>query len=93
MSVRPHGINRPPLDEFHEMLYLRAFRISVEKIQVSLKSDRNNGHFTRRRIFIYDNIPLSSSKNEKYFSQNYRENQNTYFTFSNSFPKMASFMR
>ena len=33
--------------DFHEILYLRIFRKSVEKIQVSLKSNRNNGHFTR----------------------------------------------
>jgi hypothetical protein len=28
---------------FHEMLYLSIFRKSVEKIQVSIKSDKNNG--------------------------------------------------
>jgi hypothetical protein len=27
--------------DFHEMLYLRIFRKSVEKIQVSLKSNNN----------------------------------------------------
>jgi hypothetical protein len=47
---------------FQEILYLSIFRKSVEKIQVSLKSDKNNGHFTRRRpIYIYDHISLSSS--------------------------------
>jgi hypothetical protein len=29
--------------DFHEIRYLRIFRKSVEKIQVSLKSDKNNG--------------------------------------------------
>jgi len=33
----------------------------VEKIQVSLKSDRNNGYFTSRPMYIYDNISLNSS--------------------------------
>jgi hypothetical protein len=32
--------------DFHEILYLRIFRKYVEKIQVSLKSDKNNGYFT-----------------------------------------------
>jgi hypothetical protein len=34
--------------DFHEMLYLSIFRKSVAKIQVSLKSDKNNGYFTWR---------------------------------------------
>jgi hypothetical protein len=29
--------------DFHEILYLRIFRKSVEKIQVLLKSEKNNG--------------------------------------------------
>ena len=29
--------------EFHEILYLSVFRKSVEKIQVSLKYDKDNG--------------------------------------------------
>jgi len=32
--------------EFLEILYLGNFRNSVEKILVSLISDKNNGHFT-----------------------------------------------
>jgi len=31
------------------------FRKSVEKIQVSLKSEKNNGRFTWRCMYIYDN--------------------------------------
>jgi len=34
---------------------------SVEIIQVSLKSDNNNGYFTWRPVCIYDHISLSSS--------------------------------
>ena len=30
---------------FHEILYLSIFRNSIEKIRVSLKSDKNNGYF------------------------------------------------
>jgi hypothetical protein len=31
--------------DFHEIWYLRIFRKSAEKIQVSLKSEKNNGYF------------------------------------------------
>ena len=37
------------------------FRKYVQKIQMSLKSDKNNGCFTWRRFHIYDNISLDSS--------------------------------
>jgi len=46
---------------FYEIQYLSVFRKSVEKIQISLKSDKNNGHFTRRPIHIFYNISLISS--------------------------------
>jgi hypothetical protein len=36
----PHGTT-----DFHEILYLCIFRTYVEKTQVSLKSDKNNGYF------------------------------------------------
>ena len=44
------------LTDFDKTWYLRVFRESVEKIQVSLKSDKNNGHFTWRDFHIYDDI-------------------------------------
>jgi len=34
------------LSDFREIWYFGIFRESVEKIQVSLKSDKNNGYFT-----------------------------------------------
>jgi hypothetical protein len=34
----------PHWTDFYEIWYLNIFRISVEKIQVSLKSVKNNGH-------------------------------------------------
>ena len=54
---------------FHEILYLGTFRKYVEKIQVSLKSNKNNGYFTRGPMYIYDNISLNSTYNEKCFQQ------------------------
>jgi hypothetical protein len=52
---------------------LRTSRNTVEKIQVSLKSDKNNGYFTRRAIHIYD-ILLNSS-----WKKRCREYENAYF--------------
>ena len=33
--------------------------MSVENIQFSLKSDKNNGHATRKPIYVYGNISLT----------------------------------
>ena len=32
--------------DFHDIWYASIFQNSVEKIQISLKSDKNNGYFT-----------------------------------------------
>jgi hypothetical protein len=40
----------------YEIWYLSTFRNSVDKIQVSLKSENNNLYFTRWPMHIYDNI-------------------------------------
>jgi hypothetical protein len=40
----------------HEFRYLSIFRKSVNKIQVSLKSEKNNGYCTWRPTFTYDHI-------------------------------------
>jgi len=40
---------------------LRIFRKTVEKIQVSLKSEKDNGYLTWRTIYIFYHISLSSS--------------------------------
>jgi len=47
--------------DFHDILYLSIFLEFVEKIQVSLKYDKNNGYFTWRTTCIFDHILLSSS--------------------------------
>ena len=39
--------------DFHEIWYLGIFRKCVEKIKVSLKSDKNKGYFTWRPINIF----------------------------------------
>jgi hypothetical protein len=44
---------------FHENSYLSISRKSVEKTHVSLKSEKKNGYFTWRRMYIYDNISMN----------------------------------
>jgi len=40
---------------------LSIFRKTVEKIQDSLKSGKNNGYFTWSPVRLFDHISLSSS--------------------------------
>jgi hypothetical protein len=66
LSVRVEQLDSLWTD-FDEILYLGIFRKSVEKIQVSIKSNKSNEYFTWRRFHIYDSISLKSSENEKSF--------------------------
>jgi len=63
--------------DFHEIWCFNTFRKSVKKIQVSLKSDKNNGYFTWKPIFVFDHITLSSSYNDNFFrkKQSLRDNK------------------
>jgi len=40
---------------------MNIFLKSVEKIEVLLKSDKNNGYFTWRPVYIYGSISLNYS--------------------------------
>jgi len=42
--------------EFHHIWYMNIFRKSIEKIPVWLNSDKNNGYFTLRPMYIYDSV-------------------------------------
>jgi hypothetical protein len=53
-----HGFNWM---DFQYIWYLTIFLSSVEKVQVSLKSDKNNAYCAWRPTYIYDNISLISS--------------------------------
>ena len=71
MTVRP-SVRTEKLGShwtvFHSsILYLCVSRISVERIQCSLKSDTSNGYFTCRPMSIFDHISFSSSSNGKCF--------------------------
>jgi len=62
-----------------------SFRKSVEKIQISLKSDKNNRYFKWSPIYIYDNISLSSSYNKLCLRKKLYREIKTYFMFKNNF--------
>jgi len=49
--------------DFHEIWYLNIFKKSAQKIQVSLKSDKNNRYFMWRSVYFYGLLfnSLSSS--------------------------------
>jgi len=49
------GKTRLPLDGFSWNLIFEDFQKSLEKLQVSLKSDENKGYVTRRPMYICDN--------------------------------------
>jgi len=57
--------------------YVSIFRKSVQQIQVLLKSDMNNGYFTRIPVNVCDNTSVDHSQNEKCFRQTKQSNQNT----------------
>jgi hypothetical protein len=59
-SVRTEQLGSQ-LAEFHEICYLSIFRKYAYRIQPSLKSDKNDGYFTWRILYIYGNISFSSS--------------------------------
>ena len=89
MSVRPHGTTWLPVYEFSWNSYLSIFRKSVDKIQVSSKSDKNNGYFTWRPIYIFDHIWLISSYRRNVSDKSWRGNQNTHFIMLNKVPPPA----
>jgi hypothetical protein len=59
LYVHPHGTTQLPNNGFSLNLAFDDFeKKSVEKIQMALKSDKNNGYFTWKPMDIYDNTSL-----------------------------------
>jgi hypothetical protein len=78
-SVRMEHLGSHRTD-FHEIWYMNIFRKSFEKIQVSLKSDKNNGtsheyQYTFFFIISRSVLPRMSNVSDK----SCRENQNTFY--------------
>ena len=72
MSVRLHAAVQHPLDGFSWNLIFDYFSNIVEKVEVSLKSDMNNGtlHEDQYTFFFFNRVSLisvTSSQNEKCF--------------------------
>ena len=57
------------------------FRKSVGKFQIFLKSNNNKGTLHKDLFYIYDNVSLISSYNEKFFRQNLYRKSNAHFLF------------
>ena len=72
--------------DFHEIWYFSIFQKYVQKIQVSLKSDKINGYLTGRPIYIFDHISLNS-KNENCFKV--VEQVKTHILFNTLFQKLC----
>jgi len=79
-SLRPHGKTRAPMDGFSWNLILEYFsKKSVEEIQVSLKSDKNN----QLTLLIISRSFLLRMR--KITDKDCREYQNIHFRFNNIF--------
>ena len=81
LSVRMVQLGSHSTD-FHEILYPSVFRKTIDKIQVSLHSDENNGYFNMKTIYIPDHISLNESWNDV-SHKSCRGNQNTQIAFTN----------
>jgi hypothetical protein len=89
MSVCPSAFNNStPTGRIFIKFDIWGFfeNLSWKKIQVSLKSEKNNRYYTWRPTYIYDNISLYSFQKEKHLYK-VVENQNPHFMFNNFFPE------
>ena len=71
--------------DFHELWYLSIFWKSVKTIQVSLKSDKNNGYFTWRPIISHSFLLRMKNVSDKIC----RINQNKHFMWITFFQNCA----
>ena len=91
-SVRKEQIGSHWTD-FQQILYLSILRKSIQKPQVSLKTEKNNVYFTWRLTYTFDDISLISSRMKNGSDKSCRENQNTHFMFNKFLSKIVPFMR
>jgi hypothetical protein len=93
LSVRPSLWNNsaPTGRIVMKSVTVSIFPKSIERIQISLKSDKNSGYFKGLCTFMI--ISRRIVLRVTYLRQNCRENQNTQYVFSNSFLKIMPLMR
>ena len=86
LSVRRHGITQLPLNGFSWNLIFQDFsKICWENIQVSLKYDKNKGHFTWRPIYILIPRLVLLRVKKNIWDKRSRETGKTHFRFNNFF--------
>ena len=71
--------------DFHEIWYAGIFRQTVENVEVSLNSDKNNGYFTSRQINIFIISRSFLLRMKTVSDKSCRGTKNTHFVFSNLF--------
>jgi len=93
LSIHLEQLAPPPQTDFHAVRYLSIFRKkkTIQKVQLSLKSDKNNGFFKFIRMYINDKISFTSSKKGICFKV--VEESRTHIIFNNLFPKIVPFIR
>jgi len=72
---------------------LSIFLNSAEKVQVSLKSEKNTGYFTWRPKYIYIWYLYRFFWELEIFQKNVAENIKTHFLFNKISPKIVLFTR
>ena len=88
LSFRPHsrmeqlGSLRT---DFYDSWYMNIFRKSFERIQISLKSNKKNGYFAWRPIYIFVISRSITLIMRNVSNKCCRENQNTHFVFNHLF--------
>ena len=94
MFVRlPAWNNSYPNGRILEKFDIYVFRKFVEKIQISLKSDKNTGTL-HEDVFTFMTISRSILlRMRNVLDKSCRENQNTHSAFNICSPKIESFMR
>jgi hypothetical protein len=78
LAVRPHGTTRFLLDGFSWNLIFEYFQKSVEKIPLSLKSEKNSGYFICRAINIFI-ISRPVLRMINFTDKSCSENHNTFY--------------
>jgi hypothetical protein len=84
LSVRTEQLGSHWTD-FHEIWYLWIFRKTAKRIQVSLKSDKINGTLLQAQYTFLTTSRSVLLRMINVSDKSFRENQNTYFVFSNFF--------
>ena len=76
-DCRSASKNSVPTERIFMKIHMNVFfGKCFENIQVSLKSDKHNGYFAWRLIYIFGHLSLISPYNEKILRRTCRENQN-----------------